>query len=357
MKKTLALVLCMVMLLGMLAACGGNAAESPSPEVESAAIRWSGGVVGNGESVVAIVPTLQAESVVEWSEVWQSEMEAAGYKASLVSAETTVDKYVTLIEDYTQQGVVAMFIAPMDSDAIQDAVETAMAQGIVVIFLGAASENYDPDGGVMTDYYYTGYGAVELAVHWLKNEASLDTSSPIPVAINTYYDNVNGAGRSQGYKDAIADNSGLLSEGYEQAFYTSTEEGYTFAQNAMTANPDIRIFVCYEADTARGVDSYLMGEYLPAHPELSAEDFLTVSAYYDATAVENLDAAEADPSSSTFRAYVTYGAGNTETGWAVAYVHLNLLSGTEKAPFWFYDNVSSRTTWAGEGIYTKSYDY
>lgn len=381
MKKYLSILLVVAMLLTVMAGCS-QPVEDPSPSEEvaeevSAApsveesdepdvveeepspaegepIRWSGGVVGNGEEVVAIVPTLNVESIIEWSGVWAEEMEAAGYVASVVSAEENVANYVSLIEDYTVKGVVGMFVAPMDSDAIQDAVEAAMDKGISIIFLGSSSENYDPSGGVNTDYYYTGYGAIELAIDWLKNETSLDTSSPIPVAINTYYDNVNGAGRSQGYLDAIDDNSDLVSMGYEEAFNTSVSGGYDFAETALTTNPDIRIFVGYEADTALGVNDYLLGEYLPAHPELSVDDFLVVSAYYDENAVAALDEAEADPSSSAYKAYITYGAGNKETGWALAYIHLSLLSGQAEAPYWYYDSVSSRTTWAGVGIYERA---
>lgn len=386
MKKYLSLLLVGAMLLMIMAGCTTTndegspspsptateeASPSPSPSVspseeasaseeptasESDVLRWTGGVVGNGEEVVAIVPTLNVESIIEWSDVWAEEMEAAGYSASVQSAEENVSNYVTLIEDYTEKGVVGMFIAPMDTDAIQDAVQTAMDKGIVIIFLGADSDNYDPDGGVMTDYYWTGYGAVELAVDWLKNEATIDTSEPVPVAINTYYDNVNGARRSEGYKEAIDENSDLLSLGYEEAFNTSIDGGYNFAETALTVNPDIRIFVGYEADTAQGVNSYLMDEYLPAHPELSIDDFLVVSAYYDEAAVATLDEAEADPSSSTFKAYITYGAGNVETGYSLAYIHLSLLSGQAEAPYWYYDSVSSRTTWNGTGVYERITD-
>lgn len=382
MKKNLSLLLVVAMLLMIMAGCTStpdttsaspsasatetaSASPSPSPSVsasaeesaspttsESEALRWDGGIVGNGEEVVAIVPTLQAESVVAWSNTWAEEMEAAGYSATVVSAEGKDENYVSLIEDYTQQGVAGMFIAPQDADAIKDAVLAATDQGIIVIFLGGASENYDPSGGVNTDYYYTGYGAVQLAIDWLKNEATLNTSSPVKVATNTYYDDINGSRRSEGYMDAI-DKSDLLELGYDQSFYTSEEEGYEFAQNALTADPDIRIFVTYEADTARGVNSYLMNEYLPANPDLSVEDFLVVSAYYDESAVEEVDKADADPSSTTFRAYITYGAGNTETGWSLAYIHLSLLSGQEEAPFWYYDSVSSRTSWGGVGTYER----
>lgn len=374
MKKYIALFLTIALALFVLAGCssesavttaGGAAtdsavttAASTAPvteevaEPESGAIRWTGDKIGNGEAVVAIVPTLQAESVVAWSNVWADEMRAAGYSPTVVSAETTVANYVTLIEDYTQQGVVGIFTAPMDADAIQDAVLGAIDKGVCVVFLGAASENYDPSGGVNTDYYWTGYGAVRLAVDWLENEAALDTSNPIPVAINTYYEIVNGANRSQGYKDAIEE-SNLLSLGYEEAFYTSEADGYVFAQNALTKNPDIRIFIGYEADTARGVNSYLVNEYLPANPDLDILDFLVVSAYYDEAAVTEVDKAEVDPTSTAFRAYITYGSGNTETGLAVSYVHLSLLSGQKEAPFWYYDNVSSRTSWGGIGTYTR----
>jgi len=276
---------------------------------------------------------------------WGQLMEDAGYTYSVQSAEGDTAKYISLIEDYVQSGDTAiMLIAAEDTEALADACQTALDAGIYVIMLGVEPEGYTISGGLNTDYGKTGEYAVEMALAWIEeNSDSLpDDSNGIPVAINTYYNSVNSTARSEAFKDIEGRDNCYVS--YEQSFYDDmTNTAYNFAETALTMNSNTRIFLCYEPDSAKGVDQYLQ-VYCPEN-DLDIQDFCVICCYVDdtfAALVESINSGET--TDSAVKGYVTYGGTPAETGTLLADCALGLLTGEYQPPYWVYDPINGTST-------------
>lgn len=82
----------------------------------------------------------------------------------------------------------------------------------------------------------------------------------------------------------------------------SQNSGYAWAENMMTANSDLRIFVFYEPDCMVGVVSYL--EKYAAEKGLDLADFCVVNCYVDSATQEELELAISDPHATAFKGYV-----------------------------------------------------
>lgn len=123
MKKSLAAILSAAMLCMAITACGGqNNASGTDDSADNAAS--SGGENG---TIAVVTKTMNNPFHVTYGEAIKEAGEAAGYEVvvSGPDAETDVDKQISLIETYIEQGVTAIVTSACSSTAIVDVIEQA----------------------------------------------------------------------------------------------------------------------------------------------------------------------------------------------------------------------------------------
>ena len=122
MKKFLALILALVMVLGLVA-CGGGA-SSEEPEDTTTA---EGGLVG------VAMPTKDLQRWNQDGENMKSQLEAAGYTVDLQYGANDIPTQVSQIENMIANGCKALVIAAIDGDSLGTVLDQAKEAGIPVI--------------------------------------------------------------------------------------------------------------------------------------------------------------------------------------------------------------------------------
>ena len=117
--------------------------------------------------------------------------------------------------------------------------------------------------------------------------------------------------------------------------HNSIDLGYSAAEEALTMDPDIRVFLCYQDNPGIGVANYLM-----SRPELDMDEFGVFNASYSDTSRAMVD----DPQNPT-RSILYYGVYESDAeiimGYNIFYVARAILLEEVEPPFWILDDVWS----------------
>ena len=114
-----------------------------NPDVIKAALD-AGEEVVMGCSMNTLAPPALNEMVRRVGEL----AEEKGFTFSAVSAEGNVATQIGQIENFTEMGVAAIFLASVEADTVAPYVEEAQAKGIVVSVLSIGSDLWTPDAGL-----------------------------------------------------------------------------------------------------------------------------------------------------------------------------------------------------------------
>ena len=135
MKKILAMILALVMVLS-LAACGGSsepAAEAPAAEAPAAEAPAAEAPAAEGKTVGVAMPTQSSERWINDGANMKAQLEALGYEVELQYAEDDVQMQVSQIENMIASGVDCLVIASIDSVALTGVEAQAKEAGIPII--------------------------------------------------------------------------------------------------------------------------------------------------------------------------------------------------------------------------------
>ena len=295
------------------------APESSAPPTQSSPAPSTSNFKWNGKKEIwSVLPTTQAVGLVVINDSMGADLQSLGWVYSKKDAEGQPGNQVTFIENAIDSGTVgAIMCAAMAVDLLKDVVQKALDAGIIVVYLGAYPSDYQISGCVYTSYALTGYYAISMVEAWAKQNNPPKDAKGVPVALDVYDDIVDGQYRSNAFRDRTASSDILYVYNTNVSYGNDAQnKGYAWAENMMTANPDLRIFVCYEPDCMEGVISYL-NDYCDSKG-LDKKDFCVVNCYQDDASVAEFDKAAADPSSTVYKGYVTYGDTLEATGLALS---------------------------------------
>lgn len=373
MKKIIAVILALTMCLSLLAACGGDTTSettippdsadaitsTDSTEPESAAPGTNEETPGQ---VWMLLPTVTSPGLVMISEGMGEVMAGQGYTYELKDCQGDDATYVSYIENAITAGDVdVLMVAAQSVAAVKDACQDAINAGIIVIMLGAdptaeTSYNTDPyeiDALIITSYALTGYYAEKAMEEWiLQNEDNLQKSDngKVPVAVTTYYDIEDGAKRSAAFLGEL-EKSDLAYAYTEKSIYGDDAQtlAYSWAETVLTANPDVRIFLCYEYGSGYGVINYLQ-QYADENG-YDLKDFCVIFCYEDAETPALLEQAVEDPSSTALKGYVTYGAAPAITGETLGKLALGRIDGTYEFGYKYIDIIHAHTNFGYDEVW------
>lgn len=123
--------------------------------------------------------------------------------------------------------------------------------------------------------------------------------------------------------------------------YTGTEHnsidlGYSAAEEALTMDPDIRVFLCYQDSPGIGVANYLI-----SRSDLNMDEFGVFNGSYSDTSAQMVG----DASNPT-RSIIYYGVYNSDAevvmGYNIFYAAKSVMLGEVETPFWILDDMWSK---------------
>ena len=209
MKKWIALLLSCVMLLAMVAGCGGTPAESPSQSggagetaPQSAAPDGETKTYKVGFSNVWVGNTWGVQCVNELEAYLRNNEQISEYY--IYNADNDVNKQISDIEDLIAKGVDMLILQPISAESVAAVVEEAYDAGIVVVNctspLSDATDKYNVS--VVARDYDFGYVGAKWLCEELGGEGNivcLDGMAGLSSAVL----------RMQGAQDAFAEYPGI----------------------------------------------------------------------------------------------------------------------------------------------------
>ncbi len=160
MKKLIAMLLALVMVLS-LTACGGGRNEEAANNNEAA-----NGGFEEGAVIGVSLPWLGTQNWKEAEEMFKAELEAAGYKPIVQAADQKVATQQQQIESMIQNGAKVIVVGPVDGSQLGAVLEEAKAAGVYVIGYDRLLENTTGVDAVVQ------FGSVQTGV--LQAEALLE---------------------------------------------------------------------------------------------------------------------------------------------------------------------------------------
>ena len=158
MKKLIALLLALVMVLS-LTACGGGRTEQPAaapaekPAENNAAAAPEAPAaeagIEAGATVGVSLPWLGTQNWKEAEEMFKTELEAAGFKPLIQAADNKVPQQQQQIESMIQNGAKVIVVGPIDGTQLGAVLEEAKAAGVYVIGYDRLLENTTGVDGVV----------------------------------------------------------------------------------------------------------------------------------------------------------------------------------------------------------------
>ena len=192
-----------------------------------------------GDDTYSVGVTFSDLSNPVWAELVQEAEEYGSEKSmnvNYVDAQGDAAKQVTQIENFIQQGVDAIIVCAVDSNALVDVTKKAQVAGIKVVGYTQVLTNYDAQ--YLVDAYNTGYANGEAAATWINEnygdesvvEWGLMDLPMFPEIID----------RANGIKDAVAElapNAKLVATSPA----LTAEDGVANAENFIQANPNLKM--------------------------------------------------------------------------------------------------------------------
>ena len=355
MKKVICLLIALVMLLSLalMYGCSTNddplqdaqphspAPASPSPNDYNTESTSPTTTNNDEEFFIGVVcPSLEGEWLNSILTSFCRQVEEWGCTSQLLSAESDNANYIQIMENYLTMGADLILNVAMETEAVKDITLRCIDEGCYVIMLGIWPE-YEISGGIITDFYNTGVACADMLIDWVNINMPDAAPDSVPVAAFLTTNIADGVKRSNGFVETLNAAEKTYVDYEEAQEVNSIDNGFNFAENAMTYNSDIRCFITYEVDPGIGVNNYLS-----QFPEYDLSEFCVVGVGQTEAALSLVEQASADPSSSALRGMLAYGG--EDPGITLNKIAYDLLVDGVEPPHWIYDDMYTFNTWGWE---------
>lgn len=263
MKKFLAMLLSLVLLATLFAACTDSADAPAAPDADGAQqdsqdapaddssepATDTPATAGTEGDVIAVIPKSLLYDY--WQYVRIGSQKAGldyGYTIDFQGTRTDTDLegQIKLVEDFIQRGVAAICISPVNPDGMVPVLQQAHDAGIPVIIIDGKLNADFPYSTISTDDEAGGKFAAEK-LQGLVGDAggTFAVVSAVPGAVQE-------GGREKGFTDQLAtyENYNVLETYYGQGDRNKT---YSITQDILTSNPDITGFYSTNEGSSAGV--------------------------------------------------------------------------------------------------------
>ncbi|MTI67353.1 MAG: ribose ABC transporter substrate-binding protein RbsB [Firmicutes bacterium] len=226
MKKTVALLLVLVLTMGAFIGC-----SAPKEEEEGK------------EKIGLVVSTLNNPFFVSLKEGAEAKAEELGYDLIVLDSQDDPSKELSNVEDLIVKGVSVILINPADSAAVGNAVKAANREDIPVITLDRGAEAGEVTAHIASDNVAGGKMAGEYIVEQLEGSGKV-------VELEGLAGTSAARDRGKGFNEA-ADNSDLEVVARQAADFNRTK-GLTVMENVLQAQPEIDAVFAHNDEMALG---------------------------------------------------------------------------------------------------------
>lgn len=234
-KKLFALFLAMAMALS-LGACGGDKPSGGESGSSAPAAQPSTGETtdsSNDAKVIAVVPkTLNNPFFVAMVDSLRNACESRGWtvKVNAADAETEVDKQVSIVEAFIEEGVDVIVMGPSSATALVDTINAAAAKGIAVFLIDSGADECEYQAFIGTDNYIGGQTGAE----WIGENVK---SGKVAI-LDGFSGNDATTQRQKGFMDKIAEYPDIEVVASEYA-NCEISKGMEVTENFLVAYPDL----------------------------------------------------------------------------------------------------------------------
>lgn len=187
--------------------------------------------------------------------------EAEGLKVQIADAGGSAMRQLEQMENFIAMGVKAIGVWPVDPNNMQDVIRKAQENGVKVLVGGTDTGIYD----VMMNMnqYNCGEQIAEMGIEWLLKTFSEDgtpekLSVKPKVIVIKQTSTIDSTNRSNGIIDKITA-WGYADVVVAQGEAMTSAEARTVIENMWQQNSDAQLVLTYNADSALGVNEFLMG--------------------------------------------------------------------------------------------------
>jgi len=319
----------------MTAANGGGQEEADVKEYKGPVTDYWGKTCtqlleeGEHPLVASTYPVLQDEYLVWLSDTLNELLEADGFTTMAMSAEGNIETQITQVENFITMGAVAIVEAAMDIESLASCNEKAIEAGVIVTNLGMQPTNHDICGGIRTNWTEIGTAAGEQVI------AYLDAVYPDagPGTFKAAFSQNSSLSRDvlQGNAmRAVIDQDPRIDIVYEKDLVQEIETGFNFAEEALTYDPEITLFVM-------NIDAAAVGAnlYLASLPNVDYSKYAIFCTCGGETLQELLELSATNE--SAVRGSIFYGG--DDPSYYLYDTAVKMLMGEEDIPYWFDESV------------------
>lgn len=261
MKKIGAMAMACIMAAALLPGCGstgnGTVEVAKDQSQDSAENGTASADTGSGD-VYGITYWCESDFFKTVAESITEEAEAEGARTVVVDAQQDVTKQIQIIEDFIAQDVKAVFLNPVDKDAIEPALQQLDEAGIPVINFDSSVANLELISAyVATDNYLAGQLCAQAMMEDLPEGGE--------IAVLNYPANNACNDREKGFMDTISEKFEVTAVFDAEG---TVEKGQNITSDIIQAHPDIvAVFSindqagmgAYAALTTAGKEAYIYG--------------------------------------------------------------------------------------------------
>jgi ABC-type sugar transport system substrate-binding protein len=188
--------------------------------------------------------------------------EAEGLKVQIADAGGSAIKQLEQMENFIAMGVKSIGVWPVDPNNMQDVIRKAQENGVKVLVGGTDTGVFDVMMNM--DQYNAGEQIAEMGIEWLLKTFSTDgtpekLSAKPKVIIIKQTSTIDSTNRSNGIIDKIT-KWGFADVVVAQGEAITSTEARTVIENMWQQNADAQLIMTYNADSALGVNEFLMGQ-------------------------------------------------------------------------------------------------
>lgn len=243
MKKLSSLLLCLALASGVLVGCSGNtnnSAGTQDPGAEAPAADTA------QVKVAYLTPSLD---VPFWRYVRygvENELQSLlpGVEVTTYDSKDSASTQLSNAQDAITKQVNAIVISPTDSASCVAVLSAAEEAGVPVVICDIGTDSGTYAAFISTD---NEGGAKELGEYIA---SKLESGSKV-AQITLNQARINGVLRKNGFTEGVGTN-GIEDVDFKQMEKVNREEGETFAQDLITAHPDLAAIFCHSEDPSMG---------------------------------------------------------------------------------------------------------
>lgn len=256
MKKKMVTLFMAVAMTAVLAACGNNAssdsgnASDNNSEAETSSDTTEGEEAGTeGGMTFGVTYWTESDFFKTIANSIEEEAEKEGNKVVVTEASQDSAKQIQIVEDFIAQGVDAVFLNPVDRDAITPALQELKDAGIPVInFDSSVADLSLVDAYVATDNYQAGVLCAEAMLE--------DFPDGGEIAVLNYPSNSACNDREKGFLETVGDTYDVVATFDAQG---TVEAGQEITADILEAHPDLVAIFSINDQAGMGAYASIIG--------------------------------------------------------------------------------------------------